>query len=125
MLLDELHVTWMSIDGWLNHQSSSETVIPSERMTELNDQAWFVLLFGLLEDHINTEYEQQVGPWEEAAFNHRVNCIFVMDAANAELIKSYYMIRCEIAHGRISPRIMHDPIHMPDVFEKIQYIITR
>ena len=91
--LDEIYSAYVVLCGWLDSQETHDppaSGIPWLRTFELTDYAFFVLLFGQLEDYINQEYEQLLGrPWEEAAFEHRVNCVFAENDESAELIMDY------------------------------------
>ena len=126
--LDEIYQTYLTLDGWLKSQEAESppvAAIPWLRMSELNDYAFFVLLFGQLEDCINQEYEQSIGPWEEAAFEHRINCLFGKSSAQAEIIMEYYDLRCDVAHGYAEGGQMGEHIHVPEVNNKILTIIAQ
>ena len=95
-----------------------------ERMSELNDYAYFVLLFGQLEDFIDREYEEFVGPCEETTFMYRVNMLYDEGGEEQEIISHYYGLRCEIAHGYAEPGKMKGKIHIADVYKRIEEILT-
>ncbi|MCX7046055.1 MAG: hypothetical protein NTX50_11295 [Candidatus Sumerlaeota bacterium] len=127
ILLDEIYNAYKVIDDWLWAQKAPAVVFLSasrKRMAEINDYAFFVLLFGQLEDHINREYEQWVGSWEETAFTHRVNCVFEGDTLRVAIIKNYYEIRCDIAHGHAEEGLVNGRIPLLDVYDFIRAIIT-
>lgn len=124
--LDEIYQTHLAIDDWLQSevtQKQHTAVIPWPRMSELSDYAFFVLLFGQLEDYINQEFAQRIGPWQESAFEHRVNCLFENESAQAELIMDFYDLRCAVAHGHAEAGQMGKRIRIGEVYDNIQSII--
>lgn len=124
--LDEIYQTWLITHDWLLEEEMHER-LPEvgrwERKTELNDYAYFVLLFGQLEDHVNEEYALAIGPAEGEAFMHRVNCLFDEGSLTAERINDYYLLRCEIAHGNIMGGQLTGEIHLPGIFADIRQIV--
>jgi hypothetical protein len=125
--LDEIYEGYRTLDEWLasqKKQARPSGVIPWWRMSELNDYAFFVLLFGQLEDYINREYEQQIEPWEDASFAHRVNCLLGRDSKETGLILDYYDLRCDIAHGHAESGQMGEKIPLTKVYEDIVEIIA-
>lgn len=94
------------------------------RKLELTRYAFFVLLFGQLEDFINHEYEQIIGPAEEVAFIHRVNCLFDENDEIAEAIKEYYSLRCDIAHGHAESGQIGDQFHLHAVYSRIREVLS-
>jgi hypothetical protein len=117
-LLDSIYRTYTETNCSLRERElkgerPKETTWP--RMVEINDYAFFVLLFGQLEKLINREYEQSVGALRETScescgrllpFLHQVNTIFSEDRETIESISDYYELRCEIAHGNAEKGLM-------------------
>ncbi|MCX7014089.1 MAG: hypothetical protein NTW86_16305 [Candidatus Sumerlaeota bacterium] len=123
--LHEIFQAYRCTDFWVGSQKDpSPDTISWSRISELNRCAYFVLLFGQLEDYINVSYGERVGPPEEAAFMHRVHCVFE-DDATAELIGDYYNIRCDIAHGHAESGQMGKEIELPRVYEEILDLIVQ
>lgn len=126
--LDEINQTYQALSGWLGTQEAAGRPVATLswlRMAELNDYAFFILLFGQLEDCINQEFEQTVGPWEDAAFEHRVNVLFGRLSAPTQLIMDYYELRCAVAHGHAEGGQMGRKIHMQKVYDEIQALIAQ
>jgi hypothetical protein len=119
-------LTWLALAGWLDCQTAkSQPGIPScPRMSELNEYAFFVLLFGQLEDYVNQEYVEFMGSLTDQGFEARVGVVFDEDSETAELITDYYHVRCAIAHGHAESGQMGDHIRLPEVYEQIQGIIA-
>lgn len=126
--IDEIIQTYQALSGWLGSQEAAgrpAVALSWLRMAELNDYAFFILLFGQLEDCINLEYEQTIGPWEDAAFEHRVNVLFGRLSAPTQLIMGYYDLRCAVAHGHAEGGQMGEKIRMSEVYTEIQALILQ
>lgn len=125
--LEEIYLTYL---WFLNSlEKAKEDDAPAydvgwERMSELNQYAYFILLFGQIEDFVDREYEEFHGSGDDSAFIHRVNVLFDQDSEQAELIREYYKLRCDIAHGRAETGQLGTEIHIPGVYEEIWNIVN-
>ena len=77
-------------------------------MSDVNDCAYFVLLFAQVEDVVTRYHEDLVG--EEASFFSRLE--FAADGAGVDfsLLADAYELRCDIAHGRVCSHAIAMPV---------------
>ncbi|MCX7046202.1 MAG: hypothetical protein NTX50_12045 [Candidatus Sumerlaeota bacterium] len=114
------------------------------RKRELNNYAYFILLFTQLEDHINEECRKLIvrksaaGTWrgkrlwdsielENLNFKQRVALLAEKGGTDFNKITEYYKVRCEIAHGDSSPRrtFRGRLIHIPTIFGDMTDFLKR
>jgi hypothetical protein len=117
-------------DGFMQ-QKESRTKAPAQRQLwadrrNVNDQAYFVLMFTVLETMINSRCDTIIGqkqaqPWPKRAlwdnaerkrmrFKQRLALLAEKSGTTFARIIYYYEIRCNIAHGNVYPNM---PIAIP------------
>ncbi|MCA9441923.1 MAG: hypothetical protein KC964_14040 [Candidatus Omnitrophica bacterium] len=129
--LNEIYATYRQVARFLTEMDATKGEthqLNSGRMSELNDYAYFILLFGQLEDFVNRKYEETIGQWDDpfevTAFAHRVNLLYDQESEVTESILFYYDIRCDIAHGYAASGRLHKGIQISDVYEDIRVIVS-
>lgn len=121
--IEEIYSTYLVIDRFLRSdtlQEGKSPFLPSEKMLELNEHAFYVLLFGELQDFVEEEYVGWKGD-SKAPFMTKVSV--VVDYNDVENIRDYYQIRTEIAHGR--KRSIDFPIDMAEAYRYFDFLITQ
>jgi hypothetical protein len=122
--IEDIYNAYRLVHEWIASDDARDIVhypVNWERTDALNDHAYYVLLFGKLEDYITVEYKSRKD--DEADFMHRVNVLLGKGSPLANMIDTYYGIRCDIAHGRLdAPSSSDISINMPKVFEDINKI---
>src|SRR4051794_4425171 len=128
-----IHQSYLATDGELARQEALATRRTQRerwrRARTINDQAFFVLIFAQLEDHVRVRCGRLIAKRRTLAraASRRIREIvepdklpfmkqvaLLLDKGSAEYgqIKQYYDVRCDIAHGTIYPA---SPIFIPRV----------
>ena len=66
----------------------------------LSGYGYFILLFGLLEAHVDRLFQDSRGDPAEFPFTRRVTEIYGPRTETSAFIGEFYAARCDIAHGR-------------------------
>ena len=135
---------YLEVDRYLvSKQTKTRTSNSLQNWAEkrgLNDQAYFVLLFSKLEEHINKECQKlilrkrnlrhwksrrrwdniEITQLDRITFMDRVSYLVDRQSHHFRDIKDLYEIRCKIAHGGVYT----NPIHIPGYVNKFYNLIT-
>lgn len=110
-MLEHIYATYSLVNGWFNEESLQNQHRDSHswlRMKELNDYAYFVLLFAQLEDDVNYQFQRKKDQDFEIErrypgkidFMEKLDVVFNGKRTIHNLVDRYYEVRNAIAHGR-------------------------
>lgn len=111
-MLHSIYATYSLTKSWFENpslQRDYDIVMPWVRLQELNDYAYYILIFAQLEEFISVEFlclrdqdfEYQKQQYGHIDFMGKVEAVFDRNTRIYKLIDAYYNIRNALAHGNV------------------------
>jgi len=138
-----IHEAYLAIDNCLAVLESRESAAKGrrrlQRMREINDQAYFVMLFAQLEERIKDQCERLIArkkglaKWtsrrlwdavdvDKLSFKQLLALLAEKGGADFNKVSNYYLDRCKIAHGEV---LSSWSVSIPSVVVEFQALAAR